>query len=147
MPLMGTKELCALLLGTTVGIGGTVTVQKTRPPVVKHQSKKVSQRAPLHKAKPPAFRSLPSKGPALLDCPLIGSPFSTEPNPFVLPTPLPPGFGGNIVGAPLSPPVWGGVGRAPVLPPPMIPEPGAWAMWIAGFGLIGLACRRWKAAA
>lgn len=141
--MLTTKTICALLLGGAIGVGGTVAVQKTRPPVVKHQSKKVSQRAPQHKAKPPAFRSLPSKGPALLDCPVIGSPFSVEPNAIALPSIPPPVLGSGTSVA--WPGVWGGGGFAPVAPPPnlpAVPEPDAWALWIGGFGLVGLSMRR-----
>lgn len=146
--MMGTKEICAILLAGSMGAGSVVAVQKVKTVSAKAAAKPKggqSARAPRPRA---IERTTPGPAaPRILDCP-VGSPFSAEPNPFVLPDLMPPGFGGNIVGAPFAPVVWGGGGLAPVTPPPpMIAEPGAWAMMIAGFGFVGLSLRRRTAAA
>lgn len=137
--MIGWKAWCALLLGGAVGVTGTVTVQKK---VSAKPRAAVVQRIEHRASNPKVAGSNPARS-AILDCPLIGSPFAAEPNTIALPMipPQPLGSGtpdGSIPG------VWGG-GSA-LLPPPnfpgAVPEPDAWALWIGGFGLVGLSFRR-----
>jgi hypothetical protein len=77
--VIGLKDICALLAAGSMGAGSVVAVQKAtshktvanvKKPQVSHKRKA----QPLSKA-----QQLPSRGPALLDCPVIGSPWGIEP--------------------------------------------------------------------
>jgi hypothetical protein len=133
--------LCAMLFGGMIGSGSVVAVQKVtshkaaanvKKPTVSHKRKA----QPLSKA-----QQLPSRGPAILDCPVIGSPWGIEP---YQPTGLTPPMSDALLH--LLPAVEQPGGGSFVPPPPSyspaVPEPGAWAMFIAGFGLVGCAMRQ-----
>lgn len=143
--MIGTREICALLLGTSLGIGSTVAVQqaKPKPSVARHLKQ---EPVSLARAERPAKKSTVRShvGARILDCPAHGLPFSAEPIPFTLLPPLTQADSGAPGFSPLLPGVGGG-GIAPSLPPtpsPGVPEPAGWALMLGGFGLIGLACRR-----
>lgn len=135
------REFCiALLAGWGVGaLGGAVgTAQVDKAPATKAQA--VKRAAPTTKARPRAVAPaatafsipdcpLPSAAIGSLSLPelsgsgpLLAPPYSPFPQHWPeehhwLPRPTPPG--------PISP----------------VPEPGAWAMMIGGFGLVGMSMR------
>jgi hypothetical protein len=145
--VIGLKDICALLAAGSMGAGSVVAVQKAtshkasanvEKPTVSHTRKA----QPVRKA-----YKLPSPGPAILDCPtpVIGSPWGIEHQPTGLTPPMSDAL------LPLLPPAieQPGGGGIVLLPPsysPAVPEPGAWAMMIAGFGLIGCSMRRRRVA-
>ncbi len=149
--MIGTKELCAILLAGSMGAGSVVAVQKVKPISAKAKTRPRVERAVAGPSRSRVGRVETPQPPAprILDCP-AGSPVAAEPNQFVLPNSPTQEFGGNIPGvSPVPPVVWGGGGGHRPPPPsfPAVPEPGAWVMMIAGFGFVGLACRRRKASA
>jgi hypothetical protein len=137
--------LCAMLFGGMIGSGSVVAVQKATSHKPSANVKK-SPASHTRKAQPVrnAYK-LPSRGPALLDCPtpgLTGSPWGIEPYQpagFLPPQPgtLPPS---------VEQPGGGGVVLLPPSYSPAVPEPGSWAMMIAGFGLVGMAFRQRRVA-
>lgn len=145
--MIGTREICALLLGGAVGVGGTVAVHKVspKPPVAKAKGKPGVPQA----SRPRVVRPEPALRPAsptILDCPTPapGSPWAAIPT---IPVPLPP-MGG--AGAAAFPGGGGGAGAHPYPPAPpssAVPELAAWAMMVSGFGLVGAAMRRRPAGA
>ena len=146
--MIGTKELCALLLAGGMGASSVVAVQKQRspkPPVAaKAKGKGVGQAS-----RPRVVRPEPAQpAPRILDCPVTGSPFAAVPVPgFDLPAPPSP-FGAVALGQPGAGGVWDGPNtRTPPTFPPAVPEPDTWLLWIAGFGFVGLSLRSRKATA
>jgi hypothetical protein len=129
--------LCAMLFGGMIGSGSVVAVQKA----TSHKPSANVKKPPVSHTRKAQPVSKPYKlpSPAILDCPTtLGSPWGIEqyqPAGFLPPQPgtLPPSVeqpgGGGFV---LLPPSYS----------PAIPEPGTWAMMIAGFGLVGMALRR-----
>lgn len=147
--MIGTKELCALLLGTSLGVGGTVAVKHKVSPKPPATAKAKGERVRTA-SRPRVVRPEPARpAPHILDCPITGSPFAAVPVPgLTVPAPLPPL--GAVVWSPFL--QTGGAAIAPNQPapptsPPAVPEPDAWLVWIAGFGLVGLSLRTRKAAA
>lgn len=145
--MLTVKTICAILLGTSLGVTGTVTVQKARPAaaVIKSPSKKLIQRPQLNKAKAAPFISARSNI-QIMDCPAHGSPFAAEPvQPYSLPSDP---IGGGDAPRLLPPvgPVWGGGGGiAPSSPPtvsPGVPDVATWAQFLAGFGLVAISLRK-----
>ena len=100
-----------------------------------------------------ALNSVPAGLPALPNMDFSPPPIGGGPGgPFVPGTPggggiilIPPGGGG---GGGSPPPTGGGGGGNPPPPPPpsAVPEPATWLLMIVGFGVIGGAMRRKKAA-
>jgi hypothetical protein len=128
---------CVLLFGA--GSVTTVAVQEAR----KAPAAKASKPAPAAKARPASVKpraQLPREPHCIQVWPSVVvpdlrpieiTPFGQGATPLLA---LSEGPGGAIL---LPPP-------GPTIPPalPAIPEPDAWAMLIAGFGLVGLAMRR-----
>ncbi len=145
--MLTTKTICALLLGGAIGVGGTVAVPKVKKVSARQEVAKPKGERALAASRPRVVRPEPAQPAPILDCPLIGSPFAAEPNPIALPMIPPPPLGSGTFDGPI-PNVWGG-GSA-LLPPPnfpgAVPEPDAWALWIGGFGLVGLSFRRRRVA-
>lgn len=141
MGVLGTRELCALLLAGGMGATSVVAVQKTKPAVAKASAKPKGERVRTA-SRPRVARPEPAAPAPILDCPLVGSPFSAEPNPLALPALPPVDLGGGTWAQP--PGVWGGGSALPSPPTslPVVPEPGRWAMLLSGFGLVGLSLRR-----
>ena len=149
--MLGTKEICALLLAGGVGAGSVVGVQQVKAVVQKAAARK----APAPKAQKPVSRNLPQI--ELNGCPTIaGSMGSGIAGLAPLPSfeSLAPGsnggpgpqfaYGGPAMGIGYPVPGGGGGESGPsILPPtPVVPEPASWAMMVGGLGMIGLALRR-----
>lgn len=146
---MGLKEFCTLLLAGGIGAGSVVGVQAVKAPTQREA------RAPKAKPKPRPAVARPK--PKLPDCPVIVAPLGAGllpdlaqgplGRPLAQPLPRPgelPGLTGPAT-VPTLPPVSVPTTVRPLPVPPVtgaIPEPGTWAMMVAGFGLIGLALRR-----
>jgi hypothetical protein len=155
--MVGAKEICALLLAGGMGAGSVVAVQQVKSPVAKQRAAKPAKHkiASPSRAAPAGLRDCPSyatmlggaAGPlaplAVLEPTELG--LVTPPGPevglmptdtaFLLPS---GGGGGGGLSFPPSPPI-------PVTPGG-VPQPAAWAMMVAGFGLVGLSLRRTTAA-
>ena len=133
--MIGTRELCIMLLGGSLGVGGAVGVQKVSPgrETVRAKQGQPEARA-AGRARPVRVTPAPA-APVMLDCPAPG-PFTAEPVPLAPIPGLEPGGGG---GTPWPPPPGGGGGNPAA---PSIPEPAQWALLLAGFGLVGVAARR-----
>ncbi len=139
--MLTTKTICTLLLGAGLGAGGvTVTHKVTDAPKrvsAKVQGKRVAKTAPASGA----HRAVPAS-PSILDCPAPAP--SLGPGVWASVPALadPPRLSAE------GPPSWpgGGGGILPPSPPtpspPAVPEPGAWAMLVAGFGLVAVSLRR-----
>ena len=158
--MIGTKELCALLLGGAVGGTGVAVVKDSpRPSVAKAKQLGAGSLSGLNGARSGQPRQPPAAPhrPAILDCPTPGPvPFGALPS---LAGPLAelPAIGSDAQAfvppsawaPPAAGPGGGGGGLPPVPPPPSppaVPEPGQWAMLIAGWGFVGLSFRRRKPA-
>lgn len=142
--MIGTKELCALLLGTSLGVGGTVAVKHKQHSPRKEVSKAKQPGKRASNSSPVVRQPAPRPAATLLDCPLPAPSLGGQ--GFTFPAPPSP-FGAVGWGSPQPGPVWISPNNhtGPTFPP-AIPEPDAWAMLVAGFGLVGLACRRRKVA-
>lgn len=134
--MIDAKTWCAALLGVSLG-GGAVhtahTVKSKRPAAV---------RSVKHVARP--ARPAPAN-PIVFDCP--PAPWSDAMSGPVGSLSQSSSLSAGAGVYALSPGVGGGWShRSPVVTPPTspIPEPGAWAMLVAGFGLVGLSMRRGK---
>lgn len=143
--MIGLRDFCIALLAGSMGAGGTVAVQhapKTKKVVARPAPKRIAPR-------PTPAPAAPSR---ILDCPLPpADPFGAGVvEPFAGAAPSTPVFFPAAGFPPIPPVVPGGGGvLPPVTPPPTfppavpgVPEPAAWAMLIAGFGLVGMAARR-----
>ena len=149
--MIGLKDICALLAAGSMGAGSVVAVQQVKPKPVVTKAKPAPAKARVAKARPASPRPAPSTGTTILDCPtpgLTGSPWSAEPTSALEDAPTWERFirtGGDGPG-------WAEPVGVILLPPPSIPEvptdpgaipePGAWAMVIAGFGVVGAMFRR-----
>lgn len=126
-------------MGGALGVAGTTVVTNKAAPTA------VAKKAPVKKRSPVVKKSaLPAGLPTsnlLADCPIV-SPFS----PVGVPS-----LGDISTGGPLVPiypfeprPVYGW--ESPLTPSgpnvPGIPEPATWAMFITGFGLVGMSLRK-----
>lgn len=131
---MTLRDFCVALLAGSMGVGGTVAVQKARPVVQKKAPAKPSKvvkttpaapRAPAVATPSPMLDCpMPSAGDVpMVDLPTLG--MSTGPTTYSNGVWVHDGGGG----------VWGGPGAA-------VPEPTGWAMLVAGFGFVGLSLRR-----
>lgn len=140
-------KICALLLGgATAGSLTTIAVVE-RPAVVKAKPKPAKKK-PVRPATPRRHAiKLPPKGAVvILDCP-TPSTQTALPNEF--PSLTPPESDGSQPSPgwwppSVMPPTGGGPWIFPGVPDvsiPPIPEPTAWAMLVAGFGLVGLSMR------
>lgn len=143
---MDLKTLCALFMGGSLGVGGTVAVQEVKAPkpaVVSHKRATkpvVARKAPITRHKPAALSSS-----LLSDCPLpsaVIGPVGGVPSLSTSYHPV-----GPFSPLPLEPDHWwyGGGALPPVAPPPTdpgIPEPATWMFLVSGFGLVGLSLRR-----
>jgi hypothetical protein len=147
--MLGTKEICALLLAGGLGAGSVVTVQQVRAPATDARAAK-----PRPKPAQVAHRATPApSGAALKECPAVGAPvlapILTPPQDMPmglqslgsLPVAGAFGGGGGSVGS-----GGGGTGNTSLVPDPSpvpgVPDPATWVMLIAGFGFVGLALRR-----
>lgn len=143
--MIGTKEICALLLAGSMGAGSVVAVQKAKPAISKPRP------AP---SKPKVQKATQSQvhTSQITECPTVAPVGTAELSPFsATPTPAEPmggfaslsgpsaGPGGGITGG------RGGSGPSVVpdpSPTPGVPQPDTWVMLVAGFGFMGLALRR-----
>jgi hypothetical protein len=134
--------LCLAIFGAGVGTGVVA------PAVKKQVSAKATAKPKGERvrtaSRPRVVSPEPARpAPRIIDCPVIGSPYGLEPPAIALPMIPPPVLGS---GTPVATPgVWG-VWPAPTPAPPnfpgAVPEPGAWMLWIGGFGLVGMSVRR-----
>lgn len=141
--MMGTRELCALLLAGGMGAGSVVVVQQAKPAI----SKPAKPRPKLQKAAQRAAQPQQSAecAPRIADMPL--------PAPSIGPVQLPllqpiadqfVAMGAAAGGAAIA----GGGGFVPTGRPdplpiaPGVPQPDTWVLLVAGFGFLGLALRR-----
>lgn len=143
--MIGWKAWCALVLGTGLGAGGAVAVQqkaadKTRASAIKAKAR------PTRPATSPSRASLPDcplpSGLALPDYLLALPVLPSSPMFLDAPPRLP---GGAAAGGGLTPPP-PPAAIAPKPPAGAVPEPAAWAMLVAGLGLVGLSLRRTRMA-
>jgi len=135
--------LCAMLFGGMIGSGSVMAVQKAKAvsPKVAHAPKAKTG------AGNPGSKAVRAWNPApasvtILDCPtpVIGSPWGIEPyQPAGLTPPTPDAL---LPPHAVEQPGGGGVVLLPPSYSPAVPEPGAWAMFIVGFGLVGMAMRK-----
>ncbi len=149
--MLTTAKICALLLGgVTLGVTGTVAVQKQNSP------KREVGRPAAAKGKPGVSlsgasgarsgqpRQPPASPPRILDCPTPAP--SLGPGVWASPAApgLPPvtGAAPRLPMPPVQPGGGGGFVPSPPTSPPAVPEPAAWAMLITGFGLVGASLRR-----
>ena len=144
--MIGTKEICALLLAGSMGAGSVVAVQKAKPAVSRQRpaTKPKVQKATQSQVQTASITEGPTVGP-------VGSPDlspiiameTTEPLTGFRQTAAAPFGGGGGSGGGIG----GGGGKGPSIlpdpsPTPGIPQPDTWVMLVAGFGFMGLALRR-----
>lgn len=135
--MLGTKEICALLLAGGIGAGSVVTVQQVRSPASEARATKPKAHH--------AVRGSPAQpGPALPECPAVGAPLLA---PIItLPQEVPLGLEpitGPAIGYTSGPGITRGTSPVPEPSPvPGVPAPDTWVLLIAGFGFVGLALRR-----
>ncbi|WP_374387395.1 PEP-CTERM sorting domain-containing protein [Sandaracinobacter sp.] len=142
--MIGTKEICALLLAGSMGAGSVVAVQKAKPAVSRQRpaTKPKVQKATQSQVQTASITECPTVGP-------VGSPDlspiiameTTEPLTGFRQTAAAPFGGGGGSGGGI------GGGKGPSIlpdpsPTPGIPQPDTWVMLVAGFGFMGLALRR-----
>lgn len=136
------REWCiSLLMGGALGVAGTTVVTNNAAPVAAVKKAPVKKRSPVAK-KSALPAGLPTSN-LLADCPIV-SPFS--------PVGVPPlggvSTGGQQLLGPVYPfeslPVYGWESSLTPSGPkvPGIPEPATWAMFIIGFGLVGMSLRK-----
>jgi hypothetical protein len=142
--VIGLKDICALLAAGSMGAGSVVAVQQTKKPVSAKQetAKPKKDRGGSLASRPRVVRPEPAvrPGPSILDCPVIGSPWGIEHQPTGLTPPMSDALL-HLLPAVEQP----GGGGFVLLPPsysPAVPEPGAWAMFIAGLSLVGASLRK-----
>jgi hypothetical protein len=145
--MLTTAKICAILLagglvGATVQKHSSPKREVGRPAQVKGKPGVSLSGASGARAGHP--RQPPASPPRILDCPtpapsLGPGEWAPPPSPALPPVageaprlPLPP-FG--------QPGGGGGTAASPPSFPPAVPEPGTWAMMLAGFGLVGLSLR------
>lgn len=140
--MIGTKELCALLLAGSMGATSVVVVQKAQRPAAKSRP---AVKAAAAKPKVQKSVQRTAERVSITECPSMPA---LQLAPFQVPTQEPQALlvdGGP--GLALGPQVVAvGSGRWPS-PAAPIPQPPVWAQMIVGFGLVGLACRRPRKAA
>ena len=170
--MIGTREICALLLAGGMGAGSVVGVQQVKPALTK--ASKPAVHKPARQAV--ARRAVARPAPQMVanDCPTITAPLGpgiADLAPMQSSTPMGgagpemagggpffpgggeywPGWnpggggGGGAGGGGLPPGPGGGDGGGSVPgggPVATVPQPASWVMMIAGFGLVGLALRR-----
>jgi hypothetical protein len=130
--------LCSLIFGAGVA---------TQPVAEKVKSRAVAQKV-APKAKPASASRAASKpqSTSIMDCPTLVL-YPVMPNL----APIPPLDKPQIVdlktGKDVTPPSGGSLVWIWRPPAPAVPEPAVWGMMVSGFGFIGLALRRRKAAA
>lgn len=151
--MVGTKEICALLLAGSMGAGSVVAVQQAKPAISKPKASKP-------KAHKTASRNVTRA--QISDCPTLAAPlgggiaqlapipsFETMAPDGV--QPLPPAQVALVPGAGVDIPSiiggGGGGGSGPAIVDPTgptggVPQPASWAMMVTGFGLVGLALRK-----
>jgi hypothetical protein len=135
--MLGTKEICALLLAGSMGAGSVVTVQQVRAPASEARASKPNAAQVVRRSPAPA-------APALQECPAIAAPVLA---PIItLPQDMAVGLdplAGPAIGGPPGAGVTRGTSLVPdPSPVPGVPAPATWVMLIAGFGFVGLALRR-----
>ena len=138
--------LCAMLFGGMIGSGSVVAVNKVS--AKQETAKPKKDRGGTQASRPRVARPEPAPrpGPSILDCPtpVIGSPWGVEP---YQPTGLTPPMSDALLPPhAVEQPGGGGFMLPPPSYSPAIPEPGTWAMMIAGFGLVGCAKRQRRVA-
>jgi hypothetical protein len=144
--MIGTKEICALLLAGGMGAGSVVAVQKAKPVISKPRpaaSKPKVQKAIQTRTETASITECPTVGPvgsAELS-PIIAME-TTEPLTGFRETAAAPFGGGGIGGGSGGGGGGGGGGLPDPSPLPGVPQPDTWVMLVAGFGFMGLALRR-----
>lgn len=145
--MIGTKEICALLLAGSMGAGSVVAVQKAKPAISKPRPAM---------SKPKVQKAVQSQvhTSQITECPTVAPVGTAELSPFAAtPTPAEPiaGFAGfaspaGVSGGGVHLPGGGGGNVPGELPDPSpvlgVPQPDTWVMLVAGFGFMGLALRR-----
>lgn len=146
--MIGTKEICALLLAGGMGAGSVVAVQHAKP--------SVSKSRPASKPKVQKATQSRVQTAQITECPTVGPVGTAELSPIIdMPTEALTGFspsgssgfgGGGGGGFPGGGGGGGGSGGGglpdPTPPVPGVPQPDTWVMLVAGFGFMGLAIRR-----
>jgi len=145
--MIGTKEICALLLsgamGATTATVATKHVAKPKRAIHKPAPKRIAPKA--------LARIVPQSQARILDCPTpsLGGDLGAIAGLTPAPHWQPQAFSGSAApGVTLLPGADGGgwIVTPPSIQPPTVPgavpEPASWAMMIAGFGVIGMAARR-----
>ncbi len=142
------KIVCYVVAGAAVGSVSTVAVQKAPTSHKRAANVKKSAVSHIRPAQPvsPRYKLPPAPSMAFLtECPLPSAGIT----PFTDSAPLPPMMGalgsvepGSAAGGVVTPFLPGGSTPPPFIPAPAVTEPPAWAMAIAGFGLMGFALRR-----
>ncbi|TPE61826.1 hypothetical protein FJQ54_08000 [Sandaracinobacter neustonicus] len=143
--MIGTKEICALLLAGGMGAGSVVAVQKAKPVI--------SKQRPVSKPKVQKTTQSRVQTASIQECPTVGPVGSAELSPILdLPTQALTGFtpsgpsafggGGGLGGGGGGGGSGGGGLPDPTPPVPGVPQPDTWVMLVAGFGFMGMAMRR-----
>lgn len=142
---MTASNILICICSTAIGVAAVPTYHKVtrhRSPPAKVQTVKRSH-APAASTPVPAREAPVPCAPALFVGPAIFLPLPGFDAPPALslgqpPAPGPGGYGVSVDdGA-----VWGGPGIMPPPVPPAVPEPGAWALMVVGFGAVGVTMRR-----
>ena len=145
--MIGLKDICAYLLAAGLGAGGVVMVQQVSPPAQVAKGERVARtaaRSAAHRAVPApsiCIEAMPLTAPQLALVPLpefggAATPWAPAEGPGGVALPVPPG-------PTFPPPVWPPIGQPPIAPlPPAVPDAPAWALLVAGFGLVGVSLRR-----
>lgn len=140
--MIGTKEICALLLAGGMGAGSVVAVQKAKPAISKPRpaaSKPKVQKAVQTQTQTASITECPTVGPVgSADLSPMIAMETTEPLTGFRETATGPLGGGGIGGGGGG----GGGGLPDPSPTPGVPQPDTWVMLVAGFGFMGLALRR-----
>lgn len=146
--MIGTKEICALLLAGGMGAGSVVAVQHAKPAV--------SKARPASKPKVQKATQSRVQTAQITECPTVGPVGTAELSPIIdMPTEALTGFspsgssgfgggGGGGFGGGGGGGGGNGGGGLPDPTPPVtgVPQPDTWVMLVAGFGFMGLAIRR-----
>lgn len=140
MPLTSSQlAWCAAVLGAgTVGYHAPPVVKKAKAYVAKAKGEPGKAAAPRAVVDRAPVR--PAAPTVILDCPMPSVPAIDGSLEYRLePAWSQPWPHGSYAVA--QPPIGGGSGFFPPVAP-RVPEPGAWVMLIAGFGLVGLSLRK-----